>query len=361
MKWCFRIIFWVFFLGLISTPLAEATPILEVFTDGTKTSSDILSEELRCAVEKGEVGLIVWHSNPDSLLHISAASERAQDLEAKSGDVFIQGTQWNMTNGSFPTELKSINITINVNQGNNGLLILQANTTLEEDLAPTIVLQWLLLKKNAEISNHPIGPIDSKVVSYHAWDSSVNRSAGAENNWTHQIDSQTLVSWNLENEELIAVASLVSLDSNEIYGSGETEIPSYKQSNENSKDYAISILLLITGTIACMIVVLSERRRQKDMPMIRPVVQRKGEREDFLIEINTGNALISITSIGGNGYWRYSGKDIPIEILPNTKREIMIRRTSKNQFEPCTIRLEVEGHERWVLDLEFPDSESSSR
>ncbi|HJM67143.1 MAG TPA: hypothetical protein QF555_06325 [Candidatus Thalassarchaeaceae archaeon] len=361
MKWCFHIIILIFFLGLVNAPLTEATPILEVFTDGTMASSDILSEELLCAVEQGEVGLVVWHSNPNSSLHISAASERAGDLGAKSGDVFIQGIQWNMANGSLPTNLKSINITIDVNQGNNGLLILQASTTLEENLSATVVLQWLLLKKNAQISNHPIGPSDSKVVSYHAWDSNVNRSSGAENNWTHQIDTQTLESWNLENEDLIVVASLVSLDSDEIFGSGETDIPFKLQSNENSRDFAISMLLFVTGTIACLIVVFSERRRQKDMPNIRPVFQRNNEREDFLIDINTGNASIRITSIGGNGYWRYSGKDLPIEIPPNTNREIMIRQTSKNQFEPCSIRLEVEGHERWVLDLEFPESDSDSR
>ena len=112
-----------------------------------------------------------------------------------------------------------------------------------------------------------------QVVSYHAWDSNINRTSGAENSWAHQIDVDTLESWNLKNTDLIATVSLVSLDSNEIFGTESIEIPELIDSDNNSKDLAISLLLVIAGSAGCLITVLSERRRQKDMPKIRPVIQ----------------------------------------------------------------------------------------
>ena len=359
MKWCISIITLFFITTLIHVPLVNATPLIEVFADETFTSSEILSEEFLDSVEQGELELIVWHSNENSSLHISAASERAGDLNANIGDVFIQGISLNSSNGSIPTDLNSIYITMDIQVSNNGLISLQANTTLSEELAPTVVLQWLLLKKEVAISEHPLGPRESKVVSYHAWDSNINRTAGAENNWIHQIDMETLESWNLKNTELIASVSLVSLDSNEIFGTKSIEIPNLIDSENNSKDLAISLLLLIAGLAGCVITVLSERRRQMDMPKIRPMIQWKDERCDYFIEINTGNASITISSIGGNGYWKFPEKELPLKIGSNSTKEIKIRKTAKINSEPCTIRLNVDGHDRWVLDLEFPETDST--
>lgn len=361
MKRHISIITLFFITMLIHAPLVNATPLIEVFADETYTSSEILSEEFLDSIEQGKMELIVWHPNENSSLHVSAASERADDLNANIGDVFIQGISWNSSNGSIPTDLNSINITMDIQISNNGLISLQANTTLNEELAPTVVLQWLLLKKEVAISEHPLGPLESKVVSYHAWDSNINRTSGAENSWAHQIDVDTLESWNLKNTDLIATVSLVSLDSNEIFGTESIEIPELIDSDNNGKDLAISLLLVIAGLAGCLITVLSERRRQKDMPKIRPVIQWKDERCDYFIEINTGNSSITISSIGGNGFWRYPEKELPLKIPSNSTKEIKIRKTTKNKSEPCTIRLDVEGHDRWVLDLEFPETNSTSR
>ena len=124
---------------------------------------------------------------------------------------------------------------------------MQAKTTLDKELDQTVVVQWLLLKKSVSISEHPIGPTESNVVSYHAWDSNINRTRGAENLWNHRIESETLESWNIENEELIAVVSLVSLESKRIEGSGSSEI-FIPASQESERNHATSFLLISSGT-----------------------------------------------------------------------------------------------------------------
>ena len=98
-----------FITMLIHAPLVNAAPLIEVFADETVTSSEILSVEFLDSVEQGEMELIVWHPNENSSLHISAASERAEDLNANIGDIFIQGYSWNSSIGSITTDLQSIN------------------------------------------------------------------------------------------------------------------------------------------------------------------------------------------------------------------------------------------------------------
>ncbi len=138
MKRYISIITLVFVTTLIHAPLVNATPLIEVFADETFTSSEILSEEFLDSVEQGELELIVWHPNENSSLHISAASERAEDLNANIGDVFIQGISWNSSNRSIPTGINSINISMDIQISNNGLVSLQANTTLSEELMQTL-------------------------------------------------------------------------------------------------------------------------------------------------------------------------------------------------------------------------------
>jgi len=103
------------------------------------------------------------------------------------------------------------------------------------------------------------------------------------------------------------------------------------------------------------------------MPQIRPIVKwnmkkkSNDKRPDFFIGIKTGNAAIRNISIEGNGFWRLSTNDIPLEISPNSNLEIKIRQSSQDRFGPCTIRLEVDGHKRWILDLVFPENDLKER
>ena len=78
---------------------------------------------------------------------------------------------------------------------------------------------------------------------------------------------------------------------------------------------------------------------------------------DYFIEITTRQALVKEITIDGNGYWKCSSNEIPKEISPRTSKKIKIRQISKEgKNEPCTIRLEVDGYERWVLDIVFPET-----
>lgn len=95
------------------------------------------------------------------------------------------------------------------------------------------------------------------------------------------------------------------------------------------------------------------------MPLIRPLIMRKnsGGDCDYFIEITTRHALVKEINIDGNGYWKCSSNKIPKEIPSQTTEKIKIRQISKQEKnQPCTIRLEVDGYERWVLDIVFPET-----
>ncbi len=344
---------------IINLPIVDAVPVVEVFVNGQKTSDDIIPGDIMTASENGEIELIVWNIDQDDPSHIIAATERAEDLNAQYEDVFIQGVLWNKSEQYLPSDLESINIEMEVKQNDDGSLILDAHIKLENDLDQTIVVQWLLLKNSTPISNHPIGPTESNLVSYHAWDSNINRTKGADNQWNHQIDVETLQSWNINNEDLTAVISLVSLESKQIHGSGSSKII-FSPIEENGKNMALSIILIFSGIMGSALVIQSEKRRQQDMPIIRPLAKNKTkngeESEDYYIEITTGKAKIREITINGNGFWRCSNNEIPQEMPPGTKKEIKVRQITKGKDGPCTIRLEVDGHERWVLDILFPIS-----
>ena len=343
---------------IILAPIVDAIPLVEIFVDENTPSNQNIPQAIVSSVENGDLELLVWYLDANSSLHITAATERAQDLNAQNGDIFIQGIFWNKSNENLSIDIDSIDIELSVKQGNDSEIILEAQTTLENELDQTVVLQWLLLKRSVSISEHPIGPTETNVVSYHAWDSNINRTKGAENQWTHQIEANALESWNIGNEDLIAVVSLISLESKEIQGSGSSEIILY-QNQESNKNYATSFLLIFSGIIGSILVIQSEKKRQQNMPLIRPLIIRKNNDEDYdyFIEIATRQALVKEITIDGNGFWRCSLNEIPKEIPSRTTKKIKIRQISKlGKNEPCTIRLEVDGYERWVLDIVFPET-----
>ena len=347
-------IFLTFFI--ILSPSVNGVPIVEIFVDENTTSDQNIPNFILSSVENGDLDLLVWYLGSNSPLHISAATERAQDLDAKIGDIFIQGVYWNKSNENLSKDIDNLDIELNVKEGNHSGIILEAKTTLEYELDQTVVLQWLLLKKSVSISEHPIGPAESNVVSYHAWDSNINRTEGAENHWTHRIESETLESWNIENEELIAIVSLISLESKRIEGSGSSEIFT-TPSIENERKHATSFLLIFSGIIGSILVIQSEKRRQQNMPLIRPLISKKDNdgNYDYFIEITTRQALVKEITIDGNGFWKCSSNEIPKEIPSRTTTKIRIRKISKQgKNEPCTIRLEVDGYQRWILDIVFP-------
>ena len=48
-------------------------------------------------------------------------------------------------------------------------------------------------------------------------------------------------------------------------------------------------------------------------------------------------------------------RNLPIQLEPNEEVEIQIRKLRELEHdEPCIIRMEVDGHDRWMLDLRFP-------
>ena len=68
---------------MILAPTVNAVPIVEVFVDEHTPSDQFIPNFITSSVENGDLELLVWYLDLNSSLHISAATERAQDLEAK--------------------------------------------------------------------------------------------------------------------------------------------------------------------------------------------------------------------------------------------------------------------------------------
>ena len=146
----------------------------------------------------------------------------------------------------------------------------------------------------------------------------------------HQIEPNSLENWNIGNEELIAIVSLVSLESKEVKGSGNSQIFLY-QNQKNERNYTTSFLLIFRNS--SILVIQSEKRRQQNMPLIRPlIIKKNSDRDyDYFIEITTRRALVKEIMIDGNGYWRCSPNKIPKEIPSQTTEKIKIRQISKQE------------------------------
>ena len=76
-------IFLLFFI--ILAPTVEAVPIIEIFVDEKTPSNQNIPQVVVSSIENGDLELLVWYLDTDSALHITAATERAQDLDAGQG------------------------------------------------------------------------------------------------------------------------------------------------------------------------------------------------------------------------------------------------------------------------------------
>ncbi|MEC7687879.1 MAG: hypothetical protein VX514_02430, partial [Candidatus Thermoplasmatota archaeon] len=133
---------------IILAPVVDAVPIIEIFVDENTPSNQNIPQAVISSVENNDLELLVWYLDTDSSLHIAAATERAQDLDAQIGDIFIQGVFWNQSDENLPNNIDGFDIELSVEYGYDTGIMLEAKTTLENELDQTVVLQWLLLKKS---------------------------------------------------------------------------------------------------------------------------------------------------------------------------------------------------------------------
>ena len=87
---------------IILAPVVDAVPIIEIFVDENTPSNQNIPQAVISSLENDDLELLVWYLDTDSSLHIAAATERAQDLNAQIGDIFIQGVSWNQSNENLP-------------------------------------------------------------------------------------------------------------------------------------------------------------------------------------------------------------------------------------------------------------------
>ena len=104
---------------MILAPTVNAVPIIEIFVDEKTPSNQNIPQVVVSSIENGDLELLVWYLDSNSSLHITAATERAQDLDAKNGDIFIQGVFWNKSNENLPNDFDNLDIELNIKQGND--------------------------------------------------------------------------------------------------------------------------------------------------------------------------------------------------------------------------------------------------
>ena len=144
-------IFFLFFIILV--PTVDAVPIIEIFVDEKTPSNQNIPQVVVSSIENGDLELLVWYLDTNSSLHITAATERAQDLDAKNGDIFIQGVFWNKSNENLPNDFDNLDIELNIKQGNDNAIILNLHPMtinyFDEIAIDNLVFNGSLSVKNA--------------------------------------------------------------------------------------------------------------------------------------------------------------------------------------------------------------------
>jgi len=337
-------------LAMLLMPMAQAAPLIEVFVPNGETIHDIVDEEILEEGQSGEAILISWHSDEEDPLNILAAEQRAAALNASIGEVRYDGAP-------LAGEVQSgEDIQVHARWTETGDIAIDAQIKLNETVGDEVIIRWLILRPSISVASHPLAPNDLNVVVYHAWTSTFNRSEGADEVWAHVVQPTTLLDWGIEpGEEVRVVTSLISMDDHLVHASGIGHLDAHVV-EKGAKSTATASLIMGIGTLALVAVFIGEKRRQQSMPKIRPIVTGNSDNLQHLIHVQAGAAGIVIDGIEGGRSWRMiARRNLPIRLEPNEEVEIQIRKLRAIEHDdPCTIRMEVDGHDRWVLDLRFP-------
>ena len=338
------------FLTLFLIPTTQAVPLIEVFVPNGDTIHDIVDDAVLEDVQNGEAILVSWHSEEEDPLNILAAEQRAAALNASTGEIRYDGVPL--------TELiqSGHDIQVHARWTDTGDIVIDAQMQLNETVRDEVIIRWLILHPSIAVSNHPLAPEDLNVVAYHAWTSTFNRSEGADEVWTHIVQPSTLLDWGIEpGENLQVVTNLISMEDHLVHASGIGNVDARVVEN-SARSTAIASLLMGVGILALVAVFIGEKQRQQSMPKIRPIVTGAGENTQHRIHVKAGAASVVIDGIEGGKSWRMvARRNLPIQLQPKEEVEIQIRKLRTMEHdEPCTIRMEVDGHDRWMLDLRFP-------
>ena len=343
-----------FILGIILMlfliPTTQAVPLIEVFVANGDTIHDIVDDTVLEDVQSGEAILISWHVDEGDPLNILAAEQRANALNASPSEIRYDGAVQAEENGA------EQNIQVNARWAETGDIVIEARMQLNETVQDEVIIRWLILHPSIPVSNHPLAPEDLNVVAYHAWTSTFNRSQGADEVWTHVVQPSTLLDWGIEpGENVRVVTSLISMEDHLIHASGMGHLDA-RVIQDSARSTSTASLLMGIGLLALVAVFFGEKQRQESMPKIRPIVMGRGDSLQHRIHVQAGAASVVIDGIEGGKSWRMvARRNLPIQLEPNEEVEIQIRKLRELEHdEPCIIRMEVEGHDRWMLDLRFP-------
>ena len=329
--------------------MVQAMPLIEVFVPDGGTVHDIVDDTHLEEVQNGDAILISWHSEKDDPLYILAAEQRADALNVSSGEIRYDGlaSEGDIHSGK--------EIQVQARWAETGDIVIEAQMQLNETVQDEVIIRWLILHPSAPVSNHPLAPEDLNVVAYHAWTSTFNRSEGADEIWTHVVQPNTLLDWGIEpGDEVRIVTNLISMETRMVHASGIGHLDA-RVADISARSTATAILLMGIGILALGAVFIGEKNRQQSMPKIRPIVIGSGDNIQHRIHVQAGASSVVIDGVEGGKSWRMvARRNLPIQLEPNEEVEIPIRKLRAIEHdEPCTIRMEVEGYDRWILDLRF--------
>jgi hypothetical protein len=338
------------FLAVLLMPMVQAAQLIEVFVPNGGTIQDVVDEELLEEVQSSEAILISWHSDNEDPLNILAAEQRAVALNASTGDIRYDGT---LLAGDIQS---GQDIQVHTRWTETGDISIDAQIRLNETIGDEVIIRWLILRPSISVDSHPLAPNDLNVVAYHAWTSTFNRSEGADEVWNHVVQPTTLLEWGIEpGENVRVVTSLISMNDHLVHASGISHLDA-RVAEKGAKSTATASLIMGIGILSLTAVFIGEKKRQQSMPKIRPIVTGNGDNIQHRIHVQAGAAGIVIDGIEGGRTWRMvARRNLPIRLEPKEETEIQIRKLRAIEHDdPCTIKMEVDGHDRWILDLRFP-------
>ena len=353
----------------------ERPVIIEVFAREGETIHELVEPAAIQLFDGRQAIGIVWHPTATDPLLFPAATERAEDLNATAGEVYIDGinasTPLSASNIPGPNQSATFSITATATRSgamNSGIEV-QAEIITYQNASMAAVIQWIILEEMVATDDHPLAARDDFVAIAYRFDTNLNRTASGESDVNIGLTEENLAALGVDasNTGPLSVVTLVrDITTYEVLGATLTTIPDPEPPADSSTRLSAILLLLLSVGMAFWMV-LGERSREAAMPRFSAHTERRSTGGlTYRIIARAGSRGLEVKEVKAEPPWRVGGRGPRFELSPHTEAVHDIRLSHSGDSSayiddaPLTHwSIEVEGFGSWVIDLRFrpPDEE----
>ncbi len=347
----------------------ERPVIIEVFAHEGGTIHDLVEPSALPLFDGQQAIPIVWHPSPTDPLLFPAATERAEDLNASAGEVYIDGvnttTPLKAANIPGPNQSASFSISATATRSGttNSNIEVQAEILTHQNASMAAVIQWIILEELIATGDHPLAARDDFVAIAYRFDTNLNRTASGVSDVNISLTEENLAALGVDasNTGPLSVVALVrDITTYEVLGATLATIPDPKPPADSSTRLSAILLLLLTVAMAFWMV-LGERSREAAMPRFSAQSERRATGGmSYRIVARAGSRGLEVKEVKATPPWRVGGRGPRFELAPYSEavHDIRLNRsgdtTAAIDDAPLTHwSIEVEGFGAWVIDLRF--------